>query len=337
MPTNLENTIRGTNQNLLEQIPIEKIFKPKGFYKEIILDFLTVASALYFSYSARDFLETGAITGLALGVFPILIFSSLEVILLKSLSRRFFVLVLEAIALLSFFYDYQIAYLAAAGGFFLLFSIWGEILSRSEVISSIEVRFVKSTSPLLKKTVTALALLVIILYIPQWNDKNVFISERSFGSIFIWSTGFVHNLYPEINFNSTVDDLAKGVVMYEITGTHPYEDLPDVAKSALSNQLVIQTSEQLKKFLGGGVRGDEKISDVFYKIVVDSLGKWKEQFGPWFIAAWAAIVFLMARSFGVLFWWFSVYISFLIYQILVAVNFIAIRGETTTKESVVFP
>ncbi len=336
MLSNLENTIRGTRGNLLEQIPAEKITRPKGFYKSIALDFLTVASAFYFGYSVSNFLETGGVVALSFGVFPILLFSSLEVILVKSLLRRFFILALEAIAILLFFLNEQMFYLAVAGGVFLIFSLWGEILSRSEILNCIEVRFLKSTLPLLKKIMTALAFIVIIFYLPHWDNNNIFISKQAFGGVFVWSTGFIHDFYPEIKFDSSVNDLAKQITVYQLTGTHPYEDLPVVAQQALLNQILSQTQEQLKKFLGSNLTGDETLRDVSYDIITKSLVSWREQFGGWFIAAWLAVLFLLARSFGAIILRLSALISLLVYQFLVALNFIAIRGESTTKETVKF-
>jgi len=336
MPTNLENTIRGTRQNLLEQVPVEKIIRPKGFYKLIVLDFLTVISAFYFGYSASSFLQTGGVLALSFGVFPILLLSSLQVILTKSLLRRFLVLALEAIAILLFFLQEDIFYLAVAGGIFLAFSLWGEIISRTEITSSIEIKFLKSILPVLNKTMTALAFIVITFYLPHWDSKNIFISKPAFGGIFVWSTGFIHDFYPEINFDSSVDDLAKQITVYNLTGTHPYEDLPAPAQKTLLNQILSQTQDQLRKFLGSNLSGDEVLRDVAYDLIHKSLINWREQFGWWFISAWLAVLFLIARSFGGIIVWVSALISLLVYQLLIAFNFIAIRGESVIKETIKF-
>lgn len=336
MPTNLENTIRGTNQNLLEQVPIEKTPKPRGFYKSIALDSLTVVSGLYFGYSASNFLQTGGVLALSFGVFPLLLLTSLQVILTKSFLRRLFIIALETIAILLFFLQEEIFYLAVAGGIFLLFSLWGEILSRSEIRNCVEIKFLKSIFPVLNKTTTALAFIIIIFYLPHWDSKNIFISKPAFGGVFAFSTGFIHDFYPEINFDSSVNDLARQITLYELTGTHPYEDLPAVAKLTLVNQILVQTQEQLKKFLGSNLTGNESLADVSYTLVLKSLLSWREQFGGWFIAAWLAVLFLLARSFGGIIILFSALISFLVYQLLIAFNFIAIRGESIVKETPMF-
>ncbi len=282
-------------------------------------------------------MENGAVLNFAIAIFPFLILSSLEVLLTDSLLRRFSVIVIETAALLSFFYAYPKAYLLPAGGIFLVLSIWGEISSRSEILNALEIKFIKFTAPLFKKTITALILFTIILYVPQWNNKSVFISERTFGGVFVWATGFIHNFYPEINFYSTIDDLAREITRYQLVGTHPYEDLPAAVQENLINQFRFQISDQLKKFFGGGLTGKEKVSDVVYKLILNSLNGWREQFGLWFVVAWIASAFLAARLIGAFIWWLAALFSLLIYQLLIALNFIAVRGESTTKESLVFP
>ncbi len=336
MLTELEKTIRG-KQNFLEQVSAGRIAEPKGFYKTIGLDFLTVASAVYFSYALSIFLKTGAVTGLAAAVFPFLIFSALEVIMIKNIIRRLSILLIETLAILLFFYGDQLKYVILAGAVFFALSFWGEIASRTEMLHSTEIKFLRLTLPLLKKTITALILFVIILFLPRWNDKNVFISERSFGGVFIWSAGIANNFYPEFNFDSTIDDFASSIAKYQLRGTRPYEDLPVAAQKTLMAQVIPQVSDQIKRILGGELTGNERLGDALYKVILASLNDWKERFGIWFTVAWVAVVFLVARTIGAVILWISAFLSWLIYELLVAINFIAIRGEAVTKEVIVFP
>lgn len=237
-----------------------------------------------------------------------------------------------------FFLANPMTYLAIAGGIFLVFSVIGELGSRSEVMNSLEINFLKFTAPVFKKTITGLILLTLILYIPLWQYKDAFISQRTFGGVFVWTTGFIGNFYPEINFNSTINDLSKEITKYQLTGTQVYQSLPTAAaQKTIIDQLDAQNNAKLKEFFGSNLSGDERLSDIIYKMILDSLNNWKAQFGIWFIISWVAVVFLAARTIGAVVWWVSAFISLLLYQLLVALNFLAIRGEAVTKESLVFP
>jgi len=338
MPTSLENTIRGiTKENLLEQIPVEKILKPKGFYETIAIDVLAVLSSIWVGYACSVFLETGAVLDFSISIFPFLVLTSFETVFIKSLLRRSLVLLLETAILLSFFYQSSAIYLLTAGSAFLFFSLAGEILSRSLILTSIEVNFLKFTSPVFKKTITGLVLFTIIIFVPKWNDKNVFISPAAFGGVFVWASGIAQNFYPEIHFNSTVDDLAKEITRYQLTGSDYYANLPAAAQKSIFDSTLPQISDRLKQVLGGNLLGGEKISDVLYKIILNSLNTWRSDFGIWFVIAWIAVVFLTSRTIGAFIWWIAALIALLIYQFLIALNFAAIKEESVTKESLVFP
>lgn len=338
MPTNLEKTIKGiTTENLLEQVPIERALRPKGFYKTIGLDALSILSSIWVGYACNDFLRNGAVANFAISVFPFLILNSFETVFIKSFWRRFLVLALEIVILLSFFYQDPKIYLLAAGGTLLIFCLWGEISSRSLVATSLEVNFLKFTTPFFKKTITGLILFTIIIFVPNWDNNNVFISPAAFGGVFVWSSGIAQNFYPELNFNSTVNDLAREITAYQLSSSSYYKTLPAAVQKTIFDGTLPQISERLKQVLGGNLSGSEKISDVLYKIILSSLNSWRTDFGAWFVFAWIAVVFLASRTIGALVWWISALISLLVYEFLVALNFIAIRGETVTRESLTFP
>ncbi len=338
MTTELEKTIKGiSKENLLERVPVEKLVRPKGFYQKIALDVLAVLSAVWVGYACNVFLQTGAVLDFAISIFPFLIITALETVLIKSLGRRFLILLIETIILLLFFWEDPVIYLLSAGGIFLIFSLWGEISSRTEIINSIEVNFLKFSAPVFKKTITGLILFTIIIYVPNWNDENVFISPQAYGGVFVWTTGIAHGFYPEINFNSTINDLAKEITRYQLTNSPSYKTLPEGAQTAVLNAALPEVTSKLKQIFGDNLTGTEEINFVTYKLILNSLNRWRVDFGTWFIIAWIAVVFLASRSIGALVWWIAALFSLLIYEILIAVNFIAIRGETVTKETLAFP
>lgn len=338
MTTELEKTIKGiSKENLLEKVPVETLIRPKGFYKEIGFDVLAVLSAAWVGYACNAFLRTGAVWDFAISIFPFLIITAFETILIRSLGRRFLILLLETLVLFAFFLEDPAVYLLSAGGIFLVFSLWGEISSRTEIMNSIGVSFLRFSAPVFKKTITGLILFTIIIYVPNWNDENVFISPQAFGGVFVWMTGIAHGFYPEINFNSTVNDLAKEITRYQLTNSPSYKNLPEGAQQSVLNAALPEVTSKLKQVFGENLTGNEEVNFVTYKLILNSLNRWRVDFGTWFIIAWIAVVFLASRSIGALVWWIAALVALLIYEILVAINFIAIRGETVTKESLVFP
>ena len=304
------------------------------------MDVLTVLSAFASSYSLRRFLEDAAIIPLALSVSFLVIFSCFEIFLIKSPARRFFILVLETLALLSFFFGEPLQLLFVIGSVIVVFLFWGEALSRSEARNSVEIRFFRTVGPLVKKTITALSFLIVLLYVPQWSKGDNLISKRWFESVTVSSAKIADSFYPELNFHSNVRDLSLSLAKYELKGNDLFKNMPpSMQKQTLeqvTNQIIAGASEYAGKYTGINLSGNEALSDVLYAVVDSTLENWRLSFGNWFLFAWAAALFLSVRSFGTLFWRAAAFLGFCFYQLLVALNIFHIRGESATRETIEF-
>lgn len=325
-----------TPQNLIRQVSSESPrFRP-GFYKQIVLDVLTVASAAGVGYVYSGFL--GGRSSLAMLLAAVAVFAAFSVIqlfLLKNFGRRVGILFLEVIALFVQFYgkmDLRLIGIAAVVMF--VFLIWGEILGKREIENSIEVRFFKSARPVFSKLTTAMILAFIVLYIPRVGPDNIFISRGSFQGFFDWAAGLVGNFYPEIRLNSTFGELAEGVAKMQLEKEERFRELSPAAKEAILKQTAEQVSHKLSQSLGIEIKPDEQVSETFYNFIVNFLSNLASRYGNLFLVGWGVVVFFLLRGLGTIFYWIAGLFIFIIYQILLASNFIYITGETRTKEVV---
>jgi len=324
-------------QNLIKQVRPDSVSLSPRFYKPLIFDALTIISALAFGYLYRQYLDglTGfSILMAGLGIFAI--FSALQVFFTKNLSRRFFVLLLEAALVLSFFYGYELRLLIASAIIFLFFSFWGEISSRRELENGLEIKFFRAVKPVLAKFTTALILVMVILYLPQWSEKGVFLSKDVFQKIFGLSSGFIRNFYPEIDINSGFGKLAENLARSQAEGNPAFKELPLDKKELAIKQAAESFMENLSKQLGTEIRSGDSISEVFYNYINSVVNGWRERFKDAFLAIWIFIVFLVLRSFGVVFYWLISLVSFIFFQILLSFNFMHIMGESRTHEVIEF-
>lgn len=301
---------------------------------------MTVLSAFASSYSLKLFLENAAIIPLALSVSFLVIFSCFEIFLIKSLARRSFILVLETLALLSFFFGESLQLLFVIGSVIAVFLFWGEALSRSEARNSLEIGFFRTVKPLVKKTITALSFLIVLLYVPQWSKGENLISKGWFESAAVSSARIAGSFYPELNFHSNVRELSLSLAKYELKGNDLFKNMPpSMQKQTLeqvTGQIIGNASAYANKYAGINLSGKESLGDVLYAVVDSTLENWRLSFGNWFLFAWAAALFLSIRSFGTLFWRAAAFLGFCAYELLIALNIFHIRGEAVTRETVEF-
>jgi hypothetical protein len=324
----------GASQNLARNVGEEKTPLPKGFFRAIVLDILTVGTAIGVSYFYRGYLRgTSGIISLlvVLGVF--LLFSIFEVLLQPSRLRRFGVLVLEVIALLGFFVSIMpVGFLVAAAVSALLLMVWGEYAGRSEADNSMEVRFFRIVRPLLGRYVTALVLLGVLFYLPNFDAHKDLFSEDNFGTVFGWAAGAAANFYPDVTFTGTVQSFADSVARMQLKSNEEFRALPVSRQPAVVDQVSQKLVGDLGATFGVPARGDQTFASLLYAYISNALGKFEQQFGQQFLFVWAVALFLAARSIGVLFSFVIAVIGYVIFQMLLTFNAIHIIGESRMHE-----
>lgn len=325
-------------QNLINQVKPESFSSHgPGFYKLLVLDFLTVAAAALLGYVYKGYLASQF--GISFLLFALALFgvaSVLQVFLGKDFGRRILVLFLETMTLLIFFYSYDIRILGISAVILFFFLVFGEIAGRREIENGLNLRFFRTTHRILPKLVTALLLVFIILYFPQWQSKNEFFSEKAFQGLFDWSAGVAGNIYPEITFNSSFQKLAEGFANFQLKNNAAFVGLPSDAKQKVVEQTASQIADNLGKSLGTVILPQDSVGKVFYGFIIRLLEGWRTRFGNFFLIGWFFALFLILRGFGTIFYMIISFISFIVYQILLAAGAIRIVGESRTKEAVEF-
>lgn len=325
-------------QNLINQVTATKIEMPPGFYKSSFFDFLILAAAFGFGYFYHLFLrgETG-IYSVVISIAVYAIFLGLRVFLAKSFGRFFLVLLLQIAAMLWFFYATRPSWiLGLSAGIMLALSFWGEMLSQSELKNGLEIKFFKTARQTIGKFVTAALLVMIILYLPQWKAEDIFFSEKGFKSLFGWAAGVAGNFYPELNFNSTVGDLAESVARFQLRGSRMWATLPPSAQEQAIKAATSQVIGSLGGSLGVAISAKESVSQFFYDLILKTLNRWHVRYGSWFLFVWALTVFFATRALGVIFGWLVSFVAFAVYQLLLAFGVIRISLESRAKETVDF-
>ncbi len=322
--------------NLLKQVIVEKTPKPKGFYWLLGLDVLTVVSALAAGYSFKFFVDSRIISPLLVSTGFLIIFSCLGVLLIQSLKRRFLILIFEVIALLFFFYRESLSFLVATGLVVFFIIGFGEVLSRTELLNSVKLRFFRSTTPLAKRTVTALSLLFVLFYLPQWEGGGALISKAWFESAAGWSIMSIESFYPELNLHSNLKDFTTSSAEYQLSKDNSWKVVPPAVKKQVTEQTASQIMTAINKYLGMNLSGKEPVVDVIYNFLTKTFENWRLEFGSWFLFAWAALMFLLVRSIGTVFWWLIIFLAFVIYELFLGLDIIYVRGESVMRETIEF-
>ncbi len=323
--------------------------KPQEFFKALALEILTIASAVAFSFTFWLYTLNQTSFLIAAGFFLVFsVLSALELFLVKSLPRRFLVIVLESLGLISAFLinGRPLLDLLIVFSVLTVFHIFGELIGRREERSYIEQRFFKVSRIKLSKLATAVTLFVVLLYLPSLNYQNlkleeIIVTPKNFKVIYNWASGFFKNMAPDLNLNldSNVTDLAKSLAKSKLQNIPAYKDLnPTDQQNALdkaADEIINNFSSNFKTT----VEADKPSSDFFYNLLIQTLYNWKASLeknglGNWFLVGWLVLFFLIIRSIGAVFSFLAAGLTYVIIQLLLVTGFIKIKTESKTKESI---
>ncbi len=322
------------SQNLVSQVSAKEFTRPAGFYKSIFIDFAGVCFALLAGLSYDLYLQAAVplwAVLLAAGLF--MIASTIGALLMESPFRRAWVLLAETVALLAFFYTMPIVQLLAIGGIVFFLLLWGDVATHRELTGTIEVRYMRVTRSQVRKLTTALIVAAIALYLPQWTPEGGFLPPDAFQKTFTWSTGMAARFYPGINFSATVDTFLRDSAAYQLNQDPQYSALSPAAQEQVYERSVSELTTMFRDAIGMDVGLQERMESVTYRFILGALDDWNRQFGTNLIIAWAVVAYFALRSVGVLYYGVVSLFGFLVFQMLLATNFMMIIGETRVQQT----
>ncbi len=331
------------NQNLLKSagsVSFDERHSPE-FLKGIALDILVVIAALAFGFCYRLYVLGSGGLGSVFTAFVIFgILTSLEVFLIKNIYRRLFVILLESLAIIVFFLDRTWWALLISLGVLLIFQMAGEWHARSDFKNSIEQHYTRVSKIKLKKMATSIALVAVLLYLPNLNHQSVkiesaFASPQMFETFYSWTTGVIKGVNSKIDLDGTVGSFIDSLAQNKLDSAE-FNNLTVAEQNELKISATKDISDQLSKTLGLEINREEKTSHFFYNLVIQYLGKWRNQIGGSFLIAWIVFFFLVVRTVGFILSLFIAGLSYLVIQTLLVTGFINVVTENRTKESISF-
>ena len=321
--------------NLLKPESERVLTRPHRLYKDAVIDIFAVLSALMVGYLYKLYIADGVgvwILGSAVLLYAML--SVLHVFFTPSLGRRIGITLLSLLGILIFFYTLPLPTLATAGGTAFFFLFWGFIAARRQLDNSLHIRFFSAVRTYATKFVTAMVLLGIVLYFPEWSGNNFLLSRKNYDFFMSSTAGFTTRLYPGVNFDASFREFATDLIRQSAEENSEFQALSPEARHASLAQSVDSLLTSLKEKFGFVVTGEETARDAIYNFVNGFIERWRTQFGDFFVVGWLLVVFLVVRSFGALFVWVISGATFLAYETLIAANVIKIVSIDTNQESI---
>ena len=316
---------------------VERLRRPPGFYKLIILDICSIAAAFFVGYAYAEFMKGAWSSAILLGAFfAVIIVSALEALLEKNAWRRIGILIIEVVAFFIPFYAQNPQLLGISAAIICVFFMVGYAQCRSELSHGMTIRFFQSTHGVVAKTVTALLLAGVVLYIPHVGSGPIFINESGFTVVFDWAAGLAGNFYPTLTLTGSLADFSASVAKESLSGNATFSALSPGDQAAALSAGTTEVEGNFSKFFIATSTPSSMMSDVAYRSIETTLQMWRARSFFWFSLAWGISVFLVLRTIGVIAVWIGQFFTMIVYELLLAAGAVRITEEAQTKEVIGF-
>jgi hypothetical protein len=324
----------GQGQNLIIPSKINAPRTAPAFWKAFVLDLLSIISAGTFGWAYYRYLTDGPsvwILFTALTLFAVV--STIQVFLAENAARRTFVILMETVATLGWFWRDDSAILVITAFIVFIMLFWGYLSARIHVVNSIQIPFFGASGNVLGKFTTGILLFMILIYVPQIGGNALVLSRQSFGTFFDWTAGIVNSFYPDLLLTGSFGNFAQSFSKMELQNNPNFQKLNTAQQS-------VAVQEEADQFAASFARGSSTVatssptSDAFYNMLNGVLSAWQSQSSGWFDAGWVTVLFIGLRTLGIVFIWIAQFVSLMFYEFLLATGFMKISEQTRQQEAI---
>lgn len=226
------------------------------------------------------------------------------------------------------------------GILFILFLSLAVIGGRWEVASSIRIRFARTGSSIIGKTMLAFAILIAFVFFNVFSSQplgedNIFLPKSIFSDLTPTISKAFTPVFGDVDTSLTLREAAEKAVdaaIEESTDRTIRYATPDVIRTQLINQSVIEFQNRIEETLGVRIDPDKKISDAIYEALLSKFNSLNESSRNITLIILSIVIALVIQTSSIIFRIVIIPISFVIYEILLFVKFIKTTFEGRDKE-----
>lgn len=308
--------------------------------KILSLALFAALSAFAFGYCLRSYLTNGSVQVLAVAVAAAILFAAiflLQTIAVKDGWRASLFTALQGAALAAWFYSTEhpavfFAFAVTAA----LVLIYGGMRGRASLANMLRIHFYELGGIVVPKVILALAIITgMSLYLLRLENNEVTVSKKIFDKTFSIAREFVPGLSGLPNGASLEDDLRMAAIAQaekQITG---FSALSQSERDRVVQAGVYAMELQLSSILGSNVDFKQPMSEAVYQSVLHKISSLSPSARYALPAIFAAAVFLGILGLSLPIGWAVLFVSYLLFEILLMAGFMTRTLEERSREIVV--
>ncbi len=320
-----------------------------SYIKSSILGFFTAVFAFAAGFLINNaafqqlHIESKTVIGLSIAVILFLIFLTLEIVFINRRSFLALMLVASSVGLsLGFFANFsQNLLLALAVAAVII--VGGGMITRAALDDSLKISFFRVANSSIKFGILALAVIVAVLFFNVFSTKpleknNPILSEGLLNTTLQILSKPLASVFGGVDFSKSLRDTAIGMVDQQIQQDPALKDkITPIQRQQIIDNSLQDLQSRLGGIFGGKLNVDEKLSSALYDSLLNKVNTLPPSVRNIIMIIGAVLVLFTVLAVSPIIRPIIAGLSFLFYEILLALRFGSIIYETRSKETIVLP
>lgn len=296
------------------------------------ISIVIAAAVLTAGFSSFFFGIGGFVYGAILAVLFLVIFI-LQNLFIKSLDKLFLAALLETAALALPFYQNFSGYFVIAASVLAVLLFKASFDSRRELEATIKVRFFRISRLSLNLTIPALALFIVVMFV----IKGGLWTENSLRTLLQPITPLAAKHIPTFSFSMQTGELLSDIVVSNLSEQeiNDLNKLPLWAQNQLIAEPVSQIKEKIESLIMSEVDLEKPISTNIYNGLHSRYSGLNSTSRIILIAVLLVLLFSLIKSLVPFIYVPLALLAFILYEILLATNFVVVQLESRSREVII--
>ncbi len=230
--------------------------------------------------------------------------------------------------------------MVVGGMLFLLFLSLAVIGGRWEIVTSVRVRFARTSSSIIGKTMLSFAILIAFVFFNVFSSQplgedNAFLPKSIFEDLTPTVSKAFTPLFGDIDTSLTLREAAEKAVDAAIEESSDRTirfATPDLIRTQLINQSVIEFQNRIEESLGVRIDPDKKISEAIYEAFLSKFNSLNESSRNITLLIISVVIALVIQTSSIIFRIVIIPIAFVLYEMLLIIKFFKTTFESRDKE-----
>ena len=296
----------------------------------------SVATWISFLLTALHTLPTPAgLVNVGLASILLMIAILFQAVLIQSPQLNFILIIVEAVALLAFFYStFSAWFLIGIVAFIVTWAV-GFARARLALSEMLRISFWNYGTLMITVTITAYAVLLSCFYVGLYQQEGG-ITFTAYKFVVSGAAPGLQYVAPNFNPETKVDSFLNGTIRNYFADQDTFNNLPDTAKDSTLQQATVGVQSKLVDFTKQILKPGDTIASYTFRWVSDGIRTLQERgLGAFVVIGIFLLIYFAIKSVMFFVKWPVLLFSFMLYLLLQAVGIVSLSSETRQKEIII--